>query len=159
MEQEILKTLEEVKNIMTSDNTNEETKKAVTEIIKIILNSNTYINSIKDQVKTIIEDKKIDEKDIPTILTIVLQSKLMIREIIMSSSIITININMDTTKYIIYSIIHFILVVEKVNLETIYSFNKNFSLLWKLVAFEPKELVTNIKKITNKCFPCFSKKN
>ena len=158
LNQNIANTCNLVSVMMNTDNVNQQTRNAVTEMINLILNSDTYITLVREQIKTIISDGTFDQNDLPAVLTIVLQSKTFLRTVLSQTALITTNLNMNTLKYVIYAIIYFVMTLENANPAVITSFNTTFSPLWNLVSIDPQEFVSDVSVITHKCFPCFYKK-
>jgi hypothetical protein len=158
LEQNIINTCNLVTSMMNADIVNQQTLTGVTSIVNQILKSDTYIASIRSQVKTIIVDGVFDQKDLPAILTIVLESKAFLRTTLATGATIATNLDMGVMKYVVYAIIHFVMCLENTNSVSIASFDSTFSPLWNLVAFNPQELASDVSTISHKCFPCFYKK-
>jgi hypothetical protein len=158
LQQNVVNTCNLVSTMMTTDNLDQQTATAVNEMLKLVLNSDAYINSVRQQVKTIIADGNFNQNDIPSVLTIVLQSKAFLQTTLNSGAKITVNLNMSTLKYVIFGVLHFVMVLEKANPALITSLDTTYSPLWNLVAVDPQQLSSDVSTITQGCFPCFSKK-
>ena len=158
-ETNIAQTTKMVTTMMNEDNVNEQTRTAVLSMINLALSSEQYINTIKQQVKLITVDGVFDQKDIPSILTIVLQSKTFLQSVLNNSASVANNLNMHILKYVIFAVIHYVLSVEQPNSSAIASLESTFSTLWTLVAFNPQELMTDVRTLSNKCFPCLARKS
>jgi hypothetical protein len=155
LEQNIKNTFNLVSAMMNADNVDNQTRTAITSMINLTLNSETYITTIREQVKTIISDGIFNQNDFPAVLSIVVNSKAFLKNVFANSATIVSNLDMHILKYIIYAVIHFVMVLENSNPEIVASFDTMFSPLWNLVSINPHELVEDISIITNKCFSCF----
>ena len=147
-----------VLSMMNVDNIAQQTRDAIIAMVELTLNSDTYIVLIRQQVMAIISDGTVNQNDLPAILTIVLQSKVFLQSILASGVKIAVNLDMSTLKYIIYAVIHLVMILENANPVVIISLETSFSPLWNLVSINPLELVSSVSIITHKCFPCFYKK-
>ena len=143
-----------VTSMMNTDNVSPATQASILSMVNLALNSNTYIASITQQVKNINADGKFNQNDIPAVLMIILQSKAFLQTAINGSANVATKFDVASLKYIVYAVIHFVMVVENVDLAVVQSIDVSFSSLWNLVAINPVELAADIKILTNKCFPC-----
>lgn len=158
MSSQIEETCTAVKTLMNNDMFDINKQTSVITLINIVLNSNDYVNLIKGKVKEIKSDGKFDANDIPNVLLIILQSKAFLNTTIKAGSVATNTFKMDSLKYVVYAVIHFILLIEKVDPEFIKNIDASYSPLWEIIAFDPKELVINVSNTWRKIFPCcFSK--
>jgi hypothetical protein len=143
-----------VTTMMNTDNVSPATQSSILSMVNLALNSNTYIASITQQVKNINADGKFNQNDIPAVLMIILQSKAFLQTAISGSANVATKFDVASLKYIVYAVIHFVMVAENVDLVVVQSIDVSFSSLWNLVAINPVELAADIKILTNKCFPC-----
>jgi len=113
-----------------------------------ILQNNTYINTIKTEMRSIMSDCKIDIADLPHMLNIVLISKPVLSKFINSKTTIT-QIHM---KYIIYGIMVFALLLLDVQDDALNLIFAMYPSLWNIVEFNPNNFKTMIQeKIKSGC--------
>jgi len=158
VEQNLKTTCELVETMMNTDGVNDKTKTAIMTTVKLALSSDEYVDLIRQQVKAIISDSVFNQNDLPAVLIIVLQSKAFLRRVLSNGAKIAVNLDLGMLKYIVYAVIHFVMVLEKTNSTSVASLDVTFSPLWDLVAINPQELSADLSTITHKCFPCFYKK-
>ena len=158
LDQNITNTCNLVMSMMNADGVVQQTRTAIMGLVTLTLNSDTYIDSVRQQINTIISGGNFNQNDIPAVLTIILQSKSFLQSALSTGATTATSLDMSTMKYVIYAVIHFVMVAENVNPAIVTSLDTTFSALWNLVAINPQELVSDVSTITHKCFPCLFKK-
>lgn len=143
--------------MMNEDQVDNNIRTEVLALVNLTLTAEKYIKTIKEQIKLITADGVFNQNDIPAVLNIIIQSKLFLHSVLASGTTTIHNLDMSIMKYIIFAVLHFVLVVENANPTIITSVDSTFSSLWTLIAFNPKELMTDVSSLTQNCFPCLFK--
>ena len=155
MNSDIVKlTIDKVKEISNKDKILSEEEIANTiKAIEIIFKSSIYLEKIKKEIYNIVSDGIIGLSDIPAIINVILDSKNFI------FSLLDIDTNLSATmmKYIIFSILYYIIIedgkitdFEKKVLET-------FEYTWKLLFYNPNQMVKSTQVIEVSCMDSFKK--
>lgn len=150
----ITKTFDAVNSMMNDDKYDQSKRSYLINITRVVLNSTEYINSIKKQVNQINEDGKVDTNDIPTILTIIVESKEFLTDTINKSIQLTTTIDFKAMKYIIYGVIYFIMTLENVSPDLLIQVKKIYSAVWNIVAMNPDNIPIKVKSCWQKIKCC-----
>ena len=144
--------------LMNMDYVQPAVQTSILAVVKLVLNSNMYIGGIKYQIHSIIADGKFDQNDIPALLTIIIQSKMFLQTAIGNGANVALTYNTSTLKYIIFGVIHYILIAENTNPLLVQNIDTTFSNLWNLVVIDPAQLALDTAVIASHCFPCCGRK-
>ncbi len=143
-----------VVGMMNDDKYDQSKRAAIMTIIKATLKSDSYINSVKDQIKKINEDGQFDAKDLPSILIIITESKAFLAATIQDGVDLKSTLKLDSMKYITFGVIYFVMLIEKVDPIILDETKVVYSSLWDLIAFDPKQLLIKADSCWRKTFPC-----
>ncbi len=116
-------------------------------LIKKILNSVEYLEMIKKDFDKILEDKKIDSKDIPKMITIMIK----LNNLIPKLTGIKEKISIDKMKYIFYATLYFYIIKYQVDFFDTFGideFRLLYSNLWNLVEINPDTVKVAAKKMS-----------
>jgi hypothetical protein len=125
-------------------------KDKVTSLIRQIFSTKTYIEIVKKDLDKILEDKKIDQNDIPKIMILILKAK----NIIPNVTNIKETISTDQMKYIVYATMYTYLkqycadIFKEMQPE---AFRLLFSSMWDLVKINPETINLIKEKIGGCC--------
>lgn len=147
-------TSDAVVNMMTDDKYDEHKRNDIMNILSIALRSENYVNSVKGQIRKINEDGKIDSKDIPYVLVIIADSKEYLSVTIQDTIALKSTLRLDSMKYIVFGVIYFVMLMEKVDPKILMDVKEHYSALWSLLEIDPKKLLIKADSCWRKCFPC-----
>ena len=136
---------DEITEIMMLDGYDEFKKEKLILLVKQILSTKTYINSIQKDLDKIFEDKKITADDIPRMMMI----SLKLNNLLSQSMRLKSKINLSQMKYILYSVLYCYILnkqPEFFNELSITGFRLLFNNLWILLEINPNEI-----KVVKKC--------
>jgi hypothetical protein len=140
LETSLNETSKAVEDLMNIDLFDMQKRTTIIKALNICLKSKDYINQIKLLVNAIKLDGKFDMNDLPSIFSIVLQSKTFLNTIIIDGMSIKTNFDTDSFKYIVYGILYYIMLIQNVDKTVITQLSLTYNSLWTLVAFDPKKL-------------------
>ena len=143
-----------VVSMMNDDKFDQGKRAAIMTIIKAVLRSDSYINSVKDQVKKINEDGQFNAKDLPYIFLIIAGSKDFLSATIRDEVELKSTLKIDSMKYITFGVIYFVMLMEKIDPIILEEVKITYSSLWDLILFDPKNLLIKADSCWRKCFPC-----
>jgi hypothetical protein len=147
-------TCDAVVSMMNDDNFDQSKRAAIMTIIKATIRSESYVNSVKDQIKKINEDGQFDAKDLPHILIIIAGSKDFLSATIRDGVELKSTLKLDSMKYITFGVIYFVMLMEKIDPIILEEVKVSYSSLWNLISFDPKDLLIKADGCWRKCFPC-----
>lgn len=150
----LLTTCDAVKAMMVSDNYDESKKATVLTAINVAVKSTDYIHMIKEQVKKIRADGKFNANDLPYVFSIIINSRAFLVNTVKSGMDITSTIKIDSTKYIVYGVLYFVMVTENVEPDVITQTTDFYPALWDLIAVDPKDFLIKADSCWRKAFPC-----
>jgi hypothetical protein len=142
--------LSEVRELMIFDGVDEEKSKDVEILIKKVIFTKIYVESIKKDFDKILEDKKIDERDISRLMMIMIKLNNILPKMLNLKE----KIKVEKMKYIFYSILfgyirqyqnEFFIDIN------IFEFRLLYSNLWSLVEIDPETVKVTKKKIFSLC--------
>jgi len=157
IDKNINSTCDLIVGMMNADNVKQKVQTSVLSVVKLALNSNMYIGGITYQVKSIIADNKFDQNDIPAILKIIFQTKAFLQTAVGNAANIAVTFNAGSLKYIIFGVIHYILITENTDPVLVQIIDTTFSTAWDSFILDPEQLANDVAVIANKCFPCCGK--
>jgi len=135
--------------MMNIDSYSEKNREVINSAFSAIVQEESYINKIKEHVHQICADGEFTIADIPDILMIIAQSQSALKLAIRNSINLKVSLEKNSMKYIVFAILHFILLVESVSTGGL---DRTFGSLWDLLAFDPSEVSVGVKS----CFSCCS---
>jgi len=147
-------TLDAVKAMMIFDNYDESKKATVLTAINIATNAADYVNMLKEQVKKIKADGKFDSNDLPYVFSIIINSRAYLVSTVKNGMNVTSTIKLDSTKYIVFGVLHFVMVTENVDPQVIQQTIDFYPALWDLIAIDPKDFLIKADSFWRKAFPC-----
>lgn len=145
----------QLSDIVVDDATDLVTKQEekVTELVKMILTSESYIKRIKHDMDQILADGKITMIDVPRMLSVVVT----LNELLSSSLTTKVTVEMSDMKYVLYAVLYcFILhkypdFFNQTEGFTIESFRSLYNNLWMLIEIDPKNIKIIAKKWRGLC--------
>lgn len=142
-------TLIAVQTLMTSDLFDNAHAATVQKILNQLTASESFVNSVSSEIKSVIADGKIDMSDLPTIITIAMQTNNFLDSLESDPSLdITKETATASLKYIIYGAVYFGLLSANATSDEIAMFTVLFPSLWPMVQINPKtaDKVENLTK-------------
>jgi hypothetical protein len=155
MMEKLQPTIDEVHKMMDIDGLDEVAKKDLTKLVTDALSTKQYIDSIKNTIETILQDKKIDTGDISSMILLSLQvSNTLPRLLGLKNAVSTLQV-----KYIIYGSVYFYIKEYK---PTFFAesgltedmFKIMFLGMWKLVELTPDSIELIKEKMSGLCGCC-----
>ena len=147
-------TCDAVKIMMANDNYDESKKETVLNAISIAVKSTNYIQMIKEQVKKIRADGKFNANDLPYVFSIIINSRAFLVTTIKTGMDVSSTIKIDSTKYIVYGVLYFVMLTENVEPAVITQTTEFYPALWDLIAVNPKDFLIKADSVWRKVFPC-----
>lgn len=138
---------DEITEMMMLDGYDESKKQKLIGLAKQVLITKAYVDSIRNDLDKIFEDKKITADDIPRMMAI----SLKLNKILSHSMQLKTKINVSQMKYILYSVLYCYILNKQPEFFdglSIAEFRLLFSSLWILLEIDPNQL----KVATKKCF-------
>jgi hypothetical protein len=140
--------ISEVEEFILFDSYNK--KEEILDLIKKILSSQKYFESIKADFDKILEDKKINSKDISKMMIVVMKLNNILPKLLNIKE----KISIDKIKYIFYATLYLYIIKyqkEFLNDIGIDEFRLLYSSLWNLIEINPEIVKVSIKKISGFC--------
>jgi hypothetical protein len=135
----------EVEELILFDNYNN--KEQIFDLIKKIFSSQNYFEFVKSDFDKILEDKKIDSKDISKMMIVVVKLNNILPKLLNLNE----KISIDKIKYIFYATLYLYIIKyqkEFFNNVGISEFRLLYSSLWNLIEINPELLNVSNEKIT-----------
>jgi hypothetical protein len=144
----------EINELMVLDDYDTSKKEEALNLIKKVLNIKTYFESVKNDFDKILEDKKIDSKDISKMMIVMIKLNNLLPKLLNLKE----KISIDKMKYIFYATIYFYIIQyqpEFFNELQLDEFRLLYSNLWNLVEINPETVKVAAKKFSG--FGCCGK--
>jgi hypothetical protein len=119
-------------------------------LIKQVLSTKIYIDSIINDLNKIFEDKKITQDDLPRMMMI----SLKLNNLLSTSLYIKNKIDSSKMKYILYSILYCYIMEKQEDffkILAIEEFRLLFNNLWILLEVDPKKIKISVTKYSSLC--------
>lgn len=146
--------ISEINELMLLDDYDTSKKEESLNLINRVLNVKTYFESIKNDFDKILEDKKIDSKDISKMMIVMIKLNNLLPKLLNLKE----KISIDKMKYIFYATIYFYIIQyqpEFFSALQLDEFRLLYSNLWNLVEIDPETVKVAAKKIGG--FSCCGK--
>lgn len=143
-----------VKIMMDNDNYDVSKRTMIITAINTAVTSSDYINSIKKDINQIKADGKFDANDLPSVFSIIFRSQKFLATTLKNGMIVTSNFDSGSMKYVVYGIIHFVMLTQNIDQSIIDQLTTAYTPLWELVAINPKDLLIKVDSCWRTVFPC-----
>ncbi len=155
MNSDIVKlTIDQVKEVAKKDKIlSEKEIDNTVKAIEIIFKSSIYLEKIKKDIYSIVSDGIIGLNDIPAIIHIILDSKNFIFALLDVDT----NLSMTMTKYVIFSILYYIVIEDGKITDFEEKVLETFEYTWKLLSYNPSQLVKSMRVMEVSCMDSFKK--
>ena len=147
-----------IKNMMSMDNFVALPSTTVLSALNIAIQSDDYVNTVKNEVSKIKADGKFTISDVPAICIIVLKTQTLLNTTIINGIQFSTTFNLSSIKYLIFGVLYYVMLIQNVDPLVISELMVLFPAIWNLISFDPKQLVITTKSNCKTIFPCcFSK--
>jgi hypothetical protein len=145
--------ISEVRKMMVSDLLEDDVKQDILAFVEKALSLKGFVDSVSDDLDAILADKKIDQKDVPKMIMIVLKVNKSLPRLLKLKE----QVPMSTLKYLLLGTIYYYIARKQNELfDSIKNeeFRMMFSTLWQLVEYKPPSLEQVVEKVSGICNSC-----
>lgn len=150
MDENVVRTYVAVQALMKADDFKQSKRAVVMQVLDATLHADSFMDSIRAQLKKIKSDGEIDSRDLPSIFMILIKSRSYLKNTVANSLELRKPLRIDTMKYVLFGIVHYLMTCDNEKAETINTLRMYFDLIWDLFLLDPEEICISARSYWSK---------